>query len=58
MAQQKPANRVFEEYMRSLEPEKEKNNKLSVAGAEELEQENAATTEELSAMIKSIYRKV
>lgn len=54
MAQQKPANRVFEEYMRSLEPEKEKNNKLSVAGAEELEQENAATTEELSAMIKSI----
>ena len=52
MEKNKPANRVFEEYMRSLEPEKEKNNKLSVAGAEDLEQENAATTEELSDLIK------
>lgn len=52
---QKPANRVFEEFMRSQMPQQEEpNNKLSAAGVEELNRENDTTTEELSALIKSI----
>ena len=47
-------NRVFEEYLRSLNPQEEKHNKMSVAGLQALEEENAASTEELNALIKGI----